>query len=66
LAGTKKFCHRIKKFTAYKDVALVATDINPLAVGLYQKTCLRNRSWFLARPVPIIGMPLKKLSPKII
>jgi hypothetical protein len=66
LAAPRSFAIALKKFTAYKDVALVATDINPLAVGLYQKTCLRNRSWFLARPVPIIGMPLKKLSPKII
>ncbi len=33
----RSFAIALKKFAPYKDVTLVATDINPLAVGLYQK-----------------------------
>jgi len=33
----RSFAIALKKFPAYKDIELVATDINRLAVGLYQK-----------------------------
>ena len=33
----RSFAIALKKFPAYKNAELIATDINPLAVGLYQK-----------------------------
>ena len=44
----RSFAIALKKYSTYKSYTLIATDINPLSIGLYQKD-LFDRSYVVPR-----------------